>query len=672
MIGQSLIDDKGELKEQYKTLSKSKYQPSEEVMKLFEKVQTDYQTAYMLQNRSFNEFDGYSLLQRAKMDQETFSSFVGIEYLPAHKKWRWRGRRNTARNKLIGILSHMLAAMLFPVVRAQDESDEEDKGAARAMAILVEEYLRKADYEMKFMYIVLSALVNPAVFVNVEFVEAYQRIKVKTDSGKYEVEKVLDEFLSGLNLNILPIDEVMLGDFYTFDIRRQPFILRVRRISYEKARSVYGDNKNFEYVQPGMTHVLINGEDGEQQLFDVDWTEADSNFVQEITAYYLADDMEVKLVGGVFMGNEEDVWNGNPFSHRRATLHKNKWVTVPVYPFAKTGFEPIDPSCRFAYYKSGAFKEYWDDKGINQMDRLMMDGSYLEVIKPIFISGAAKIDSTVVVPGASVALPADASVTPYSVGSNLAAAYNAIRERENALSESTQDKIMQGNVEKGVTAYATNRAEKNARIFLGVFGLMLASLVEQIGELTTDCVVATATVGDVDLTTPESVRMKFKTITSRSTEKGRSITHKIIFTDKNMGYDMTKEEIRKREWELYNKTGKEKGDQRIFEVNPYLFARRKYFMYVDADQIVQKSMGTDRDQSILAFNILTDSRVAPFTDQEAVVNDFVIDEFSNGNPDRYKRKGNLPDELLNGMMAQAGTKTGGMEAVAEPGAEFIG
>lgn len=670
MIGQTLLNDKGELLEQYKTLSKSKYQPPQEVMKLFEKVQRDYQTAYMLQNRSFDEFDGYSLLQRAKMDQETFSAYVGIEYLPAHKKWRWRGRRNTARNKLIGILSHMLAAMLFPVVRAQNENDEEDKGAARVMAILVEEYLRKAGYEMKFLYIVLSALVNPAVFVNVEFVKAFQRVKQKTASGKYEVKEVLDEFLSGLNLNILPIDEVMLGDFYTFDIRNQPFILRVRRIGYEKARNIYGKNKNFEHVQPGQTHVLLNGADGEQQLFDIDWTEADANFVQEITAYYLADDMEVTWVGGVFMGNEEDVWNGNPFTHRRVTLHKDEWITVPVYPFAKTGFEPIDPSCRFAYYKSGAFKEYWDDKGINQMDRLMMDGSYLEVIKPIFISGAAKIDSTVVVPGASVALPADASVTPYSVGSNLAAAYNAIRERENALSESTQDKIMQGNVEKGVTAYATNRAEQNARIFLGVFGLMTANLVEQIGELTTDCVTATATVGDVDMTAPESVRMKFKTITSRGSEKGRNVTRKIVFTDKNMGYEMSPEEVRAREWELYKKTGGEKGDQRIFEVNPYLFARRKYFMYVDADQIVQKSMGTDRQQSILAFNMLTDQRVAPFTDQEAVVNDFIIDEFSNGNPERYKRKGKLPEELLNGMMNQAGPTSGGMEAMAEPG-EFI-
>ena len=55
-----------------------------------------------------------SLLDRMRLDQQTFAAFVGATYMPKHKQWRWRGRKNTARNKIIGILAHLLAAMLFP------------------------------------------------------------------------------------------------------------------------------------------------------------------------------------------------------------------------------------------------------------------------------------------------------------------------------------------------------------------------------------------------------------------------------------------------------------------------------------------------------------------------------------------------------------------------------
>ena len=111
---------------------------------MFSKCQNDYQRAYNLQHRTFDEFDGLSLLQRARRDQQTFGAFVGAEYIPAHKSWRWRGRKNTARNKLISILAHMISGMLYPLVSASNEEDEPDKLAARVMRIIVEDHLKKA------------------------------------------------------------------------------------------------------------------------------------------------------------------------------------------------------------------------------------------------------------------------------------------------------------------------------------------------------------------------------------------------------------------------------------------------------------------------------------------------------------------------------------------------
>lgn len=678
MIGQFITDAEGNpLTSGGKKLADSKdnisaYQPPEEVRKLFQQVQTDYQVAWALQHRPFDEFDGISLLDRADRDQKVFAAYVGAEFVPVHKKWRWKGRKNTARNKLIGILSHMIAGMLFPYVYARNEKDEEDKMTARVMRILVEDHLKKAGYEMKFLYMVLSALVNPAVFVEVEYVEAIQRIKNRLKGGKIEVIEAVDDLLSGLNLNIVPIDELLLGDFYTSDIQKQPYVIRVRRISWDQARKIYQgkcfneEGKDlFDYVEAGKTRVVLAGQEN-QTLFDIDWTEADNDFVQEINIKYRSEDLEVTFVGGVFMGNEKDVYNSNPFKHRRLSYLGGKWMSIPVVNIAVGGFEPIDPTGRFAYYKSGAFKEYWDDLGSVTMDRLMMDGTYLDVIKPMFISGIARADSVVIAPGAVAAMPKEATVTPYSLGPNLVAAINAMKERENAMGDSTLDKIMTGGAAPGVTAYATAKAEQNARVFLGVFGAMFANLIQKVGELAMDCEVAYTTIGELDASVPEALKIKFKTFLAKGKDKGKTVTNRIVLTDKYMGQNMTPADKTKREWELYNQSGGDGSDQRIYEINPPVFARHIFTMSVDPDQIVRKSVGLDKQEKILSFNMMSDPRVLPYTDPEAVVDDFVIDVFGGDDPDRYKRKGDMANAMLSSVMGSPGQPNAAQPAVPSP------
>jgi hypothetical protein len=247
------------------------------------------------------------------------------------------------------------------------------------------------------------------------------------------------------------------------------------------------------------------------------------------------------------------------------------------------------------------------------------------------------------------------------MGPNLAALYNTIQMQKDDLSESTQDKIMQGSVEKGVTAYATNKAEQNARVFLGVFGIFLANLIRQIGELSIDDIIQYTTVGEIDATVPEAIRMKYREVVVRGTEKGKKVTNKIIFTDEFMGREYTEDEISEMEWNMYEENGGYKSDQRTYKTNPYLLARTKYSLFVNPDQITDRSMGNDKQKKMLAFQMLTDPRVAPFVDQEAVVDDFVIEEFADGDPDRYKSK--QPQQP---MMQPQGQQVNPQELLTQP------
>lgn len=642
MIGQSITGENGNPIDA-KKLSPSAWQPSDEVLKLFERVQRDYGIAWRLQHRPFDEFDGISLLQRAKRDQQTFGAYVGAQYLPQQKKWRWQGRKNTARNKLIGILAHMLSGMLFPLVNAQNDENESDKTTARVMRILVEEHLRKAGYQIKFLYMVLSALVNPAVIVKVDYVLALQRIKEQLKNGEVKITEAVDTFLSGLALNIIPIDQILPGDFFVNNIQEQPYIIEVNRITWDKARKLYSgkyyvDGKDqFDYVEAGKTRIFMAGQE-RQTLYDIEWTEADRNAVQVITAYYRDEDLEVTFVGGVFMGNYKDPYNTNPFKHRRMSLIGKDWKSVPIYPFAKSGFEPIDPTGRFFYYKSGAFKEYWDDATQNKMHQLLVDGTYLDVIKPMFIQGLNKIDSTVIAPGATVGIPQGSQVTPFQMGPNLVGAMNAMNLQKEDMSESTQDKIMSGNTQAGVTATQSIQAQNQARIFLGVFGVMMADLITQLGYLTMDCIIQHTTQGELDATLPEALSLKYKTILAKTKEKGKEVTNHIVFTDAFMDKKMSKEDIDAYEWDLWRKGGK---DQTIFHVNPYRFARTVYSFYIEPTDITDTAMGNTEQRDLRAFQMFANPLVQPYVDMKEVVDEFVIEKFSKGDPDRFKMKGNV-------------------------------
>lgn len=659
MIGNLITGEDGIPVVNGKKLSPSPYQPADEVKKLWARCQDDYMRAYRLQHRPFDEFDGLSLVERARRDQRTFAAYVGAEYIPKQKSWRWKGRKNTARNKIIGLLAHMIAAILYPMVYAQNQEDEEDKVTAQVMRILVEEHLRKANYQAKFLYMALSALVNPAVFVSVEYLEALQKIKQRIN-GKVNIIEVVDTLLSGLNLDIIPIDQLMLGDFYIGDIQRQPFLVRVDRITYDQARELYGLRPNFNFVEAGKTRIVMAGQE-HQTLFDVEWTEADESAVQVLTFYYRGEDIEVTFVGGVFMGSEEDVYNTNPFTHRRLSLIGDEWHTIPVYPFAKSGFEPADPAGRFAYYKSAAFKEYWDDASINRAYQLLQDGMYLDVIKPILGTGIQKVDSTVVAPGAFITTPSkDATLVPWSLGPNLPAAMNVLNANKDDAADSTLSSIMSGEMPAGrPTAYAINAVLTNAKILLGLFSFMIADLIRQVGELTVDEIVAHTTQGELDATMPEALVLKFSTILVKNKDKGRDITNKIIFDSALMGKNskggLTPKEKKGKAFDLFAKAGGAHTDQRIFVVDPYRFARTVFTLWVDPDAITTSAIGLNREQKMQDIQALTAPYVYPFVDAQALANE-VIEEFGGNDADKLKKKVGVSD-MMNSVMGQPGQPT---------------
>jgi hypothetical protein len=230
-----------------------------------------------------------------------------------------------------------------------------------------------------------------------------------------------------------------------------------------------------------------------------------------------------------------------------------------------------------------------------------------------------------------------------------------MRSEQQDLSESTQDVLQSGIAQKGVTATASLKAEQNAKIIMQVFAVMTADLVRQVGELVMDDILLHTTVGEIDATIPEALKMNYRTVLAKGTEKGKDITNKIEFDTSLMGIDISKKKANDLEWDMYEQSGGEKAKQVWYRVNPYKFARTKFSLYIDPDMIISRSMGTDQLRKERAFNLLTDPRVAPFVNQEAVVDKFVLEEYSDGNPDEFKKTPEqVNNDMLNNVMGQEG------------------
>jgi hypothetical protein len=294
------------------------------------------------------------------------------------------------------------------------------------------------------------------------------------------------------------------------------------------------------------------------------------------------------------------------------------------------------------------------------MHRLAHDGTYLDVIKPTILSGVAKVDSSVLVPGGTFGIPAGGSMSQYSLGPNLQAVWNAVAQYDKDLSDSTTVNPVPNPGQTNVSATQTNVAVAQAKLFMSIFALFVADLIKQVGQLVIDCEVNHACLGDIDDAIPGKLNLKPKISLIKGKEKGRNISHKIIFTSKHMGKKYSPKQLEDKEWELYNENGntpeeRANSDQRTYEVNPYQYARTVYECYIDAEQILDKSMGATQERKMRSFTILKDPAVAPFTDQHEIA-DSMIDEFGGDftdNPDKLKVKEQPQQEqnpMLNAIM----------------------
>ncbi len=549
----------------------SLYQPSTEIKELEMEAHKDLIHGDMLLSRPFREFNNYSLIQRASLDQKDWLAWSPEPSSNPDEAWMFTGTSNVTRNNIISMAAHIAQKVIFPGATAQDDAQQEDKDAAYVARALLEYNFRKADYQQTFLYAVISGMVNPVTYYKADYCEAYMDILEGTNSN-YTRKRVLDDAMSGFQHYLLPTEEVLISNPYCFDIHKQKVLIHRRRVSYAEARGYYGDHPNWVHVNPGIMPVYNAGD----ALFYNVRDPLQDNMVEICTYKYRTIDLEFDEVNRIYMGNPNTEFN--PFKHR---TNKNK----PAYNIAKFGAEPIDAK-RFWAYKSIAAKLSNDKELVDRMRQNAVDASTLATFPSIFTMGAGKIDQSVLKPATVTDLDKNAKVQPVTVA-NPTASWNAMKQAEQDIDSASNPSyftLPQGSGGKK-TALEIQLLQQNALINLTVISTMLGSMVKDIGRIVLDDILRYQTIGEIGEITNGIPTLLYKSYNVAKTKDGKSMTDKIVFTDAYSGQQMTKKEKERAEIALHEKNG---DDMHVWEVNPSKFVSLNFEIVVEPDELLAK------------------------------------------------------------------------------------
>jgi len=628
--------------------SVSIYAPNYDIETLTAQVSKDYETGSNILTTPYTEFGGPGLspMTVAERDKLIFNSWEDSPSEDPDKTWRWTGVRPTARNKIIAVAAHFIAALLFPNIFAQNEEDDEDKDAANLMKDLIIYNIDNSNYKTSYLFGIVAALYNPVAYFEIEFAEVIRTVREKQEDGTITLKKAIDDVFSGFKMHSVSFDEVLINNAYEYDLQKQNSIIRQRAITYDEAKKRFGEHENWKHIRPGIKTIF---DTSSQAFYDI--VDANSGNLVDWTIYYnRGEDLEVSFVNGIYVG--ATAIDANFMRHRRAgkTVDGDP-ILVPIYPLIKFGYSPIDEG-RFFFYKSLANELGPQYRLANRMWQMTANGTFLDTIPPVFITGKQVIKSNVFHPGAVTSLPdRESTVTPIKVGSNLNSAYNAMALIDGDLNAT--GKVPNLPAKAGTTAYAVSQEIAQAKIQLGIFGAMVAECVVQIGMHMIDVILQHQTIADVEEITGGETKLKYrKFILPNQVRDGKSVTKVIQLTNQEL--QGTQEESD----EIFAMQGGPNAEKELYFVNPAIFRRMKFLVRIDPNELMPKN---EIFEKALALEFFTTFFNNPFIDQEVLTKE-TVEKFKRGEASKFMKK---PEEMQQMAMAQAaqgqalnGTKAG--------------
>lgn len=570
----------------------SNYQPEQPAKDMLSLIRADFGQGYVMQQKPRTEFNDLSFIERDSVDQMSWGVYQPNDGDALEgdqvNSWRSRAVRPVVRNKVYSIAAHIVARTLFPKIVAFDDESNEQEDAAQLMSDLMEwsTFNTNSSFADVSLRAVITALVRPVSIVQTQYVTVFRDVKrEKLEGGGYRMERVIDEDQSGFQDESVPSDQVFIQDFFQADIQKQGWVIRRRIRPFSTLQLLYRQYDNFQYVQPGIQCIY---NDANQEFYDAYDTEMSQDEGEEILYWNKALDLYLIAVNGILL-TEHD--NPNPREDK-------------LYPFATFGYEFLRTNGDCFYWKSLAFKTMPDDKIVNTLYPMIIDGTYLAIMPPMVNIGGEIIESDVIVPGGVTTFSSpDADLKPLAVQSeNLKAGMDALFKVEQNINDDAFNPIQNGELPEGggnMPAQNMSTLERNQRILMGPFLDMVGRYVKQAGRLR---------IGDITqyLTLPEVTAIEgsanadlvYKNFIMPQS-KARAKSKRIEFS-----LDMPDEKITAQEAldMSYQVLSDESEAQSLSRANPTLLRNLKYLCFVGTDVLQPISEELESQWNLMEYD----------------------------------------------------------------------
>lgn len=378
----------------------------------------------------------------------------------------------TVEGKLTTLLSHINNLNLTPDVYAYDETNVMQRQIGTAftdiMAVVAEHDGGDdgGDKEKKMLR-QRELLKQGTVFVEESWLTKYERKKVLKEkfTGNFSnfagYSEKLEKVYEGCSRDVLYGPSVFLGDITVFQMNDQPFVFKVAQMSYDVAKTIYGQFENWKFVKPGMgkrTPDEISAIGG-GTIYDSKWrlTTLAQDQVEIITYQDQPNDEYMIVINGILM-----LPPGFPLS-----------AVTPGgrYNIAKQVLYVINP--QFAYGKSfvSSGSVYELSRAVDRMLALF-ELKTRKSVNPPYINTTNKIiPARVLQPGAiSMGLPPNALLPIGNESQGVTAAeYQMFKELQDNIEKATISATFQGqNAKSGTTATEIIEIQRQAQLTLGL------------------------------------------------------------------------------------------------------------------------------------------------------------------------------------------------------------
>lgn len=591
----------------------STYQPSSEVAEITNQARRNFARGLEILNRPSVELNNYSVVDRMNRDQRTFNSFVDESNEDPNEAWKWKGTRGLARNKAMAMHAHLTAQFIVPSILAQNENQQEDVDMSDAMHDIVEWMTVNSNYRPAFLLVTMGALVNPITYLEADYCEVMQKIKERDpNTGAINTKEIIDEVLSGFQSHVLSGDQVLITNAYEQDVQRQYTLIKRRFIEYPEAKQHYGDHPNFDCVKPGIKSIYNDADGVFYDVYDPDH----QGLVEEDTVMCRKDDTEIVFLGGIYMGDIENV-EANPMNHRD---NRN----APKYPIAPFGYERIGE--HYFYYKSLINRVGWDDQLMDAMWAVHMNRGFLDLEMPVAISGADKIDTSVIFPGGQVAnANPEFKITPI-LPPRTPNSYKDLEMIEGSMSDASISNEMSGGLpQASQRAYTIAMAAQNAKIILEGAAKTLVESVRQYGELMVDIALHHLTVPELDELTDMLKYRNF--VLENQVINGKKVSKELRFDEALIGRQMSHQDRKAYRMKLLKEVGYPDNKKAIYVINPLKFSKMKYLVRMDTDTLTPRTQEYQQGIMERLYGLL---RNDPLADPEALLRKLLHSFFRTG------------------------------------------